>query len=169
VDVSSTCGRSTITNGSQITIARPRRGSDRFAWSLRSGPATAKSDFGNPLDTTGYALCVSLPDGQLVLRAVAPAGACGRRRPCWRSTRAGFEYVDPSAPDGLAQLSLHAGAAGRARWRAGGAHAMLLTPLPLDEELHVELRRLDDPATCWSATLPKVTKNSARKFRAKGR
>jgi cysteine-rich repeat protein len=163
------CGQSTITNGSQITIARPRRGSDRFAWSLRSGPATAKTDFGNPLDATGYALCASTPNGKLVLRAVAPAGACSRRRPCWRSTRAGFEYVDPGAPEGLAHLSLRAGAAGKTTLAAGGAHAILFAPLPLDEELYVELRRLDDPATCWSATLPQVTKNSARKFRAKGR
>jgi cysteine-rich repeat protein len=165
---SSNCGQSTITDGSQITIARPRRGSDRFTWSLRSGPATAKSAFGNPLETSGYALCASLPGGKLVLRGVAPAGGCGRRRSCWRSTRAGFEYVNPSAPDGLARLSLRAGGAGRARWSAGGAHAILLEPLPLAQELYVELRRLDDPATCWSATLPKVTKNSSRKYRAKG-
>jgi hypothetical protein len=167
--VSSTCGQSTITNGSQITLAHPRRGGDRFAWSLRSGPATAKSDFGNPLDTSGYALCASVPSGKLVLRAVAPAGACGRRGRCWRSTRAGFQYFDPGAPEGLTHLSLHAGAAGKARWSAGGAHGMLLERLPLDEELYVELRRLDDPTICWSATLPKVTRNSARKFRAKGR
>jgi hypothetical protein len=163
-----TCGKSTITNGSQIAIARPRRGSDRFAWSLRSGPATAKSDFGNPLESTGYALCASLPSGKLVLRGVAPAGACGRRRSCWQSTRAGFEYLNPAAPDGLAHLSLRAGGAGKAKWSAGGAHAVLQS-LPLDEELYVELRRLDEPGICWSATLPKVTKNTARKFRAKGR
>jgi len=165
---SAACGQSTITNGSQITIVHPKHGTDRFVWSLQSGPATAKSAFGNPLDTTGYALCASLPSGKLVLRAVAPPGACSRRRPCWRSKRAGFEYIDQAAPEGLAYLSLRAGPAGKAWLSAGGAHAMLLTPLPIDEDLHVELRRLDDPATCWSASLPKVTENSARKFRAKG-
>jgi outer membrane protein assembly factor BamB len=166
------CAASTISDGARVGVVNPRRGPDRFSWSLRSGPAAAKTDFGNPLEDTSYAICGARSDGQILFRATAPPGKCRGRRRCWRSTRAGFEYTDPSAADGMTRLSLHAGGGGMTRIRAAGAKRRALVgglPLPADEKLFVVLRRMDDPSVCWSSELETVTKNGARKFRATGR
>ena len=51
---------------------------DQLAWKWSSGAATAKADFGNPLSTTSYRLCVyDVAGGAPGLRmsATAPAGA----------------------------------------------------------------------------------------------
>lgn len=163
----SACARSTVTNGAVVSVARKPSGRGRFDWTLRSGPATTLADLGDPLTTTGYAVC-GIADGRLVLRAVAPPGGCAGRK-CWRRSRGGFEYVNPAAPDGLSRLSIRAGAGGRSRFHASGERKHLLTPdLPIDGGLVVELLRTDQPAVCWTAEHDTVTKNNTRRFRATG-
>jgi outer membrane protein assembly factor BamB len=161
------CARSTVTDGGTVAIARKASGRTQFGWTLRSGPATQLADLGDPLTTTGYAVC-GMSDGRVVLRATAPAGMCGGR-PCWKRSRRGFEYVNPAAPDGLSRLSLRAGGGGRSRFHASGDRKHLLAPnLPINGGLTVELLRTDQPAMCWSADHETVLKNNTRRFRAKG-
>jgi hypothetical protein len=167
-DGTNSCGQSTVTNGASVAIDRTKSGRAQFDWRLRSGPATALADLGNPLSATGYAVCGIASDGHVVLRAVAPAGSCGGRA-CWRRSRRGFEYADPHAPDGLSRLSLRAGDGGRSRFHASGGRKQLLAPdLPLDGGITVKLMRTDQPSMCWSADHETVVKNNTHRFRAKG-
>jgi cysteine-rich repeat protein len=161
------CARPTTTSAATLVVRR-REDLARLDWTLESGPATARDDFGHPRATTGYALCGVATDRRVVLRATAPGGACGRRR-CWQRTRRGFEYDNPRAPDGLSHLSLHSGPAGRTRFHARGAGKALVVPdLPVPGALTVELRRIDAPATCWAAVHGVVIKNAVHRYRATG-
>jgi hypothetical protein len=92
---------------------------DRLLWKWLKGTATTKSDFGSPLTTTGYALC--LYDGTSTLLATASipaAGTCHAASPrhCWRQSSSGFRYVDRDrTPDGVQQLVLTSGTTGKAQ------------------------------------------------------
>jgi len=161
------CARPTTTSAATLVVRR-REDLARLDWTLESGPATARDDFGHPRATTGYALCGIADDRRVVLRATAPGGACGRRR-CWQRTRRGFEYDNPRAPGGLSHLSLHSGPAGRTRFHARGAGKALVIPdLPVPGALTLELRRIDEPAMCWAAVHGVVIKNAVHRYRATG-
>jgi hypothetical protein len=164
----SVCRHPTITNAARLSVARPRSGPAHFEWTLRSGPATARDELGDPLAGTGYALCGLAGDGRVVLRAVAPAGPCPRGA-CWRRTRRGFTFADRRATDGLDHLTLQAGSGGRTRFFASGGRSPAVLPaLPADPGLRIELRRLDDPAICWAAEHGTVRRNTTRRYRAMG-
>jgi outer membrane protein assembly factor BamB len=168
-DIAYECEGPTATNAAMVVIEQDARGRRRLAWQMRSGPATAVTDFGNPIDTTDYAVC-AYANGKLLARAVAPAGPCGAGRRCWKRTRRGFAYRNPRAPDGISKLSLRAGAAGRTRLRVSARGPHLLAPaLPVEEAgVLVQLRRGDDGAACWYADHTVVVKNRTDLFRATG-
>jgi hypothetical protein len=162
-----TCGEPTASRAATFEVARNRRERRRVGWSLRSGPATEESKFGDPLASTDYALCAFM-GSEVVVRAVAPGGRCGGKR-CWKRTPHGFEYRNPKAPDGIARLSLRAGDAGRTRIDVSAKGSHLLAPtLPRDvyDAFVVELRRTDDPTACWSAFHTQIEKNRSDLFRS---
>jgi cysteine-rich repeat protein len=162
------CGGSTISQGASLALTRPHGSRSRLAWRLRSGPATALSDLGDPLHNTGYALC-TYANAQAIA-SIAPPGFCAGNRKCWHRTKRGFVYDDPRAPGGLSRLELHAGPAGRARFAAIGTGAHLVLPaLPVDGDVTVQLRRTDAGSACWSADYTEVRKNRSRVFKASGR
>lgn len=162
------CQNATTTNASALTVVRPQSGKHRFQWTMRSGPATSVGDLGDPSGATGYALCGFDGEGRVLVRAVAPAGSCGRRS-CWKRTKRGFSFSDPHAGDGLQRLTLRSGDAGRSRFAAVGAKANALVPvLPAPASLRLELRRLDAPGICWAADIGTVTRNTQRRYRATG-
>ena len=55
--------------------------SDRMLWKWVYGAATSKADFGDPLSSTSYELCVFDGAGHTIARAGAPPGAGLRRAP----------------------------------------------------------------------------------------
>jgi hypothetical protein len=79
-----------------------------------------QSDFGDPVGTTTYAVCVydySAGTARLALEArVNPAATCGEV-PCWRAASdKGWIYRDPAVvTDGFKTLVLQGGAAGKPR------------------------------------------------------
>jgi hypothetical protein len=168
-DMVQQCRAPTTTNAATLVVAQRKRGGRHLAWTMRSGPATSVSEFGNPLADTGYAIC-AYSGGQIVARAVAPAGSCGGGRKCWHRTRRGFEYENPRAPEGISLLSLRAGRAGRTRLRAVARGPQLITPsLPLEQsDLVVQLRRTDDRTVCWDADHRVIVKNRDDLLRATG-
>src|SRR6185295_13922404 len=102
---------------------------DRLTWRWMKGAATAKSDFGNPLTTTGYRLCVYDGTPDLIARATAPAGDTCPAGACWRATSSGFKYTDAAlTPDGVKTLALRAGVAGRASISLKGTGPLLDLP-----------------------------------------
>jgi hypothetical protein len=133
---------------------------DRVMWKWANGDATALADFGNPVTTDGYTLCVFDQSSQtpaLLFRAsVAPGGTCGKRS-CWVGNGKTFKYVDRAATaDGVAGMSLIPGAAGKAKilLKARGP-ALSQRPFgvpmpPLATPLTVQLQ--SGNGQCWGAT-----------------
>ena len=101
-------------------IDRERIGGLKFKWRWRRGADTDVAEFGDPLMTTSYQLCVYDQD-KLLTGATAPAGGfCSvtHPKPCWRRRGSnGFRYRDvPQSilPSGISNLDLKAGRDGKA-------------------------------------------------------
>jgi hypothetical protein len=135
-------------------------------WRWNDGAATNTADFGDPVTTDDYTLCVfdrlSGKD-ELRARAVAPHGAH------WRSVRTGFGYNDPTTvgPDVVRAISLKPGGDGTAsitvKTRGVGIAAGVI---PLYLPATVQLR---GPAgTCWDAVFVSAQVNDYRKFTGTG-
>jgi hypothetical protein len=142
---------------------------NRLTWKWVKGDVTAKADFGAPLTTDDYALC--LYDGAgLASTALAPAGGDCAGAPCWSDQPKGFRYVDDDlTPDGVAQIQLKEGLeAGEGQIVVKGKGTLLAMP---------ELAALSSPVTarltnlstgeCWQATysFPPVLLNDATRFK----
>jgi uncharacterized delta-60 repeat protein len=128
----------------------------QLAWSWVKGAATTKADFGNPVASDTYELCVYDGTPALIATATAPAGGvCGpvrKPKPCWKATKTGFVYADKElTPDGLQSLKLKAGVAGKASIVLKGKGAALGLPaIPLVQPVTVQLR--NSSGVCWEAT-----------------
>lgn len=132
---------------------------DVLVWKWTKGAATTLADLGDPTGGgAGFALCVYGSTGgtpQLLAGARAPGGGTCRGRPCWKALgTSGFGYTDAEAsPDGLVQLRLKAGGAGKASITAKGKGASLPPlglPLPQDPAVTVQLH--GPTGTCWETT-----------------
>jgi hypothetical protein len=66
---------------------------DQLSWKWVGGAATPESDYGDPLGTDDYALCV-YDDGALIMSASADAGGLCGKKPCWKDKKKGFVYTD---------------------------------------------------------------------------
>ncbi len=129
---------------------------DRLAWKWAKGTATLKAEFGDPLTTEGYELCL-YNDTTLVQSFAAPAGDIGGPcgiAPCWKEITKGFSYRDGQlTPDGLATLRLLEGPDdGQARITVRGRGSRLGLPdlSTLDGVLHVQLQKTSGDV-CWGA------------------
>lgn len=140
---------------------------DQLQWKWMKGAATVKADFGNPVAADGYALCLYDASGLIATLSAPAGGTCGRK-PCWAAKKTGFTYTDPDrSPDGLSQVVLKEGVAGKAQITVKGKGVAL--PLPglagLGSPLTVQLRRVGGP--CWGSvfSFPPADKNDAGKFK----
>lgn len=129
---------------------------DLVGWKWSRGAATLKSDFGDPLTTTDYALCVyDLAAGTptLKLSAQIPAGGTCGARPCWQDAKRGFRYVDKAgSADGIVALSLKEGFEGTAQVAAIGLGLGVDMPtLPLQQDPGVIVQLRNDLGLCWDA------------------
>jgi hypothetical protein len=143
---------------------------DALVWKWVKGGATAAGDYGDPLTTTGYTLCVydASANAQPLLLAMAPPGGTCAGKPCWKAIAGGFKYKDKDlTPDGLSFLLEKAGAAKKAKAIVKGKGANLGVPaLPLTIPVTVQLERNDDPSICWTATYGTTIKNQTDQFKA---
>jgi hypothetical protein len=129
-----------------------------------------KTDFGDPLSTTDYALCVYAGSASaLVTEASAPGGGVCDGHPCWKNTAIGFKYRErEAAPLGSLQILLKAGAAGKAAIGVVGKGAANppLPPLPLAQPVTVQL--VNGAGSCWQATYSAPARvNDATTFKDK--
>jgi polyhydroxybutyrate depolymerase len=152
---------------------------DRVVWRWVKGAATATGDFGDPVGTDDYALCVydeSAGGTDLLFRAEAPAGGTCGARPCWKTLAGGgFRYSDAeTTPDGLRTVLLRPGAGGAAKAIVKGRGANLsnrpagLPSLPLALPVRVQLH--GEHGECWEAAYGPagVQVNDAARFKASG-
>jgi hypothetical protein len=150
------CRHSTRPQSSPVKIkSTPVDLGDRLTWKWTYGAATSKADFGTPLTTTGYQLCVYDAAGRTIARASAPPGGDCGGRPCWKETSTQFAYRSrdrqPNGkPRSSVRLKLRAGVAGKAKIQLQGRGVHLgLASLPAAQPVTVQLKHGD--GTCWEA------------------
>ncbi len=132
---------------------------DVLEWRWGKGDASAKTDFGDPLTDTRYALCVYDHGGDnLVTHLEVPGGVTCGGKPCWKSSKKGFNYRDKNGA--LDEVALVSGAAGKAKVNAKGKGAELgFGAFPLTLPIIVQLQASNEQ--CWSATYSSAKKNTS--------
>jgi hypothetical protein len=144
---------------------------DALVWKWIKGAATTIGDFGTPLTSTDYTICVfdQSANPQPLLMSTAPAGGTCSGKPCWKSTKSGFKYRDSKLldPDGVSTIVLKAGAASSSKVLVRGKGANLGMPgLPLTTPVVVQLKKSDDPSVCWEAQYSNPNKNFSEQFKS---
>jgi hypothetical protein len=123
---------------------------NRLGWKWGKGTATATTDFGNPLTTDGYSLCMY--DAGALVATARVAGSCGTK-PCWTAKSTGFTFQNRSLqPSGVQSLKLVAGVDGKASVAFKGKGPSLALPDPgsLTGPIDVQLRK-STGLPCWGA------------------
>jgi hypothetical protein len=156
----------------------PLDNKDALTWNWAKGAATAPSDFGDPVNgTTSYTLCIydesaGVPNAVMTLTA-PPGGVCSGK-PCWAAKNTGFLYKDNDLTnDGLMQLQLTAGAAGKAKIVVKGKGERLPMPVPIglglfDQDTAVIVQLVTSDGMCWEADFSAPAKrNDAQQFNDK--
>jgi hypothetical protein len=90
---------------------------NKASWKWNRGVVTAKAEFGDPTSATDYGLCIfdtAAGEPALVFESTIPAGGPCARKPCWKGTKAGFQYTNKDGA--LTKLTLAEGLSpGRAK------------------------------------------------------
>jgi hypothetical protein len=121
---------------------------DRVIWKWNVGAQTDKSEFGNPLATESYRLCI-YDGGTLLFDMGANASATS-----WRATAAGYTFKNrDTTSDGTQSVILKAGADKKAKIIVKGKGDNLAMPAlgalagPITMQLHQS-----SGTVCWGAT-----------------
>ncbi len=132
---------------------------DSLSWKWTRGKSEI-GDFGAPLSTTGFTLCVYDSRRVQMGMMVPPGGTCTPGRPCWRTSARGYVYRDPALlHDGVRRIALTS-QKGVGSIAINGSDAKLPVPaLPLTAPLTVQLVSSDD--TCWEAVYTNLLRNTA--------
>src|SRR5262249_17504192 len=147
---------------------------DTASWRWNRGAATAKAEFGDPTSATDYALCIfdttpAPPAGgpALASEGGTPAAGMCAGRPCWKPTKAGFQYANKNGA--LTKLTLAEGLSpGRAKITLKGKGANLPLPtLPLAQDPTVTVQLKNRAGACWGADFSAAFVNDGARFKAK--
>jgi len=140
---------------------------DQLQWKWSKGSITTKADFGSPVTTTSYQLCIYDGTPTVIVDALIPAGGlCGTSnpKPCWKDKPKGFDYKDKDlTPDGVEQLKLKEGlAAGKASIQLKAKGTPLDDPTyPITQPVTVQLHNTTS-GLCWEAVYSApASKNTA--------
>lgn len=160
------CRRTTAGKGALTIKDKSGSRKDTLAWQWRKGAATTTTELGEPDATTAYHLCAYDAVGPRLDAVAQAAGMCGRK-PCWKASKRGYRFRDKAGnPDGIVQLQLTAGAAGKATITLAARGANLVPPpLPLALPVTVQLVR-NDGGPCWETTFAAARKNVPGRFEA---
>lgn len=128
----------------------------KVLWRWTHGAATTSSAFGDPIDETGFALCVYDGSAEVQPRLVLPIPAgdfCGDA-PCWESGRGdepSYLYSDrATASAGVRKLDLEPGADGQAKIKLIAIDSEVPAPdLPFALPVAVQLQATN--GECWAA------------------
>ena len=140
---------------------------DVFGWKWLKGSITTIADFGDPITTDTYELCIYDATPNLIMHATAPAGGIcnlSKPKPCWSANAKGFKYKDKDlTPLGLQQIILQQGlASGTSKIIVKGKGVNLDMPasFPLAQPVTVQLK--NSSGVCWEATYSApASKNTA--------
>ena len=146
---------------------------DQFQFKWSQGDATTLAEFGDPLTTATYLVCIYDGSGnpQPLLAAAAPAGGlCKKGKPCWKAATTSYKYSDGLyTPDGLQGVQLKEGLVnGKAKIQVKGRGLNLLPPaLPLTAPVTVQVHNTAT-SVCWDAVFTTLDPNQSDKLKAKG-
>lgn len=162
---------------SALTFAEKAVGAGSLVWQWARGAQTDRVDFGNPLHTTAYALCMyeqTSATANLAMTIVVTPGRTCVKGPCWKETATGFVYKDSSeSADGIKQIVLRRGVDRKAKILIRGAGPDLPLPAPAtatqflhaDADVLVQLVNSESDI-CWEARYPApAAKNSTIQFK----
>jgi hypothetical protein len=125
---------------------RTTKGKKRWKW---KGGNTQKSEFGDPLNDTGYRICLYDAMG------ANPVLVSGQRVPAgseWTETDRGFQYKSESGePDGITKLTLKDSSGGKGKIKTKGKRVEL-PKFPLANNPEVVSQLLNDEGVCWGST-----------------
>jgi cysteine-rich repeat protein len=147
-------GRTQALKGLLLIKDKPKDEADLVKWNWIKGEETL--DFGDPLDTDEYDLCIYHDDGSqpLLFGARAPAGGTCDGKPCWVTKDNGTsKYLNKAGtPSGMRKVVLVPGADGKAKILTLGKGIELTLPsLPLPLPALAQLQRIGQP-DCWETT-----------------
>lgn len=138
---------------------------DKLIWKWIKGANTSQVEFGDPVATASYALCVYAGSAAAVIsEALIEPGAA------WSPIGdKGYKYLDkPGAQDGIQKIVLKGSSGGKSKVLVKGKGANLSIPTPpLALPITVQLRN-SDSGICWEgvfATLADVKKNVPGQFK----
>jgi hypothetical protein len=140
---------------------------DKVTWKWSPGDATSTEEFGDPLTSDDYALCVFDQEGgadHLIMSAVAPHGTS------WTPNARGFKYRDATLlPDGIQRITLKAGEAGKAKISVKGRGPNLgLPPILSAVTLPVTVQLQGPDGACWDALYTVAQTSNPVSFKATG-
>jgi len=135
---------------------------DSLVWRWIKGAATMKSEFGDPVNTHDYELCI-YAGGTLVANTTIPAGGS------WDDRTSGYRYSDRTGmAEGIQTIVLRAGTDEKAYITVRGKGAGLDMPNVnmLASPLTMQLKR-EGGTVCWGATysFPPALKHTDTLFR----
>jgi len=158
----SACRAPTVAGKSKFQLKHLAPGEkDKLVWVWGKGEATVKAEFGAPMVSDSYDLCL-YEDGVLVQSFTAPASGFCQGKPCWKETSKGYSYKDKGlTPHGLSSVKLNEGVDGKAKVSVKGKGVNLgLSSLDaLDGVLDVQLQQAGGP--CWGARYTPPFKSSS--------
>lgn len=162
------CLQPSLPLAAQLSLKNVAGGrSDSLALKWNKGAATLLADFGDPLATDDYELCIYDADADVVLAARIPAGGTCAGKPCWKGNTLGFTYNDKErTPDGISKVSLKAGDAGRAKVALKGKGEPLKMT-PVDEITLPVVAQLRRSGRCWGSTYSTAIKHTDEQLKAK--
>jgi hypothetical protein len=143
---------------------------DKLVWIWKKGDVLLP-DFGDPINTTSYALCLYDASGlmQPRLTATVHRNITCLSQQCWKHTGVkGFRYKDKlKTADGVMGIKLRAGTAAKGKLivKAKGSNMPPL-PLPMTGPVIAQLQNSD--GECWGATYDAlIKKNTLTLFKAR--
>jgi hypothetical protein len=141
---------------------------DKIGWKWAASVGTTRPDFGDPLNTTGFVLCV-YDAGVKVLEGKLPAGGTCATKPCWQDKTTVIKYGDKDlTPEGIQKAVMKPGVALKGKIGVKGKGPLLIMPtLPVTGPVVVQLIRDDVSTPCWETTHTTLTVNDGLKLNAK--
>jgi cysteine-rich repeat protein len=142
---------------------------DSLKWKWLRGNRTTVAEYGDPINSTSYQLCLYDQTG-LRVEITNPAGGLCAGKPCWKATGVkGFKYSDKElTPDGGQKITLKEGALEKAKILLNGRGANLHLPdlTTLVQPVVVQIQNSD--GVCWETTFSgPPTKQTAEQFKDK--
>jgi cysteine-rich repeat protein len=169
------CRATTVSGkGSILLLSRPNPDKKKMQWKYGPGATTPKADFGNPLASTSYQLCIwdyNAGTPRVAGGFTIPAGGMCGTQPCWKENSSGFKYSDKlHSSFGISALTLKQGLTpGKTKIiLAGKGQNLPLPVMPFVQGPKVVMQLSSSDGICWEASYASpAARNQPDQFRDK--